>query len=167
MPQPDPTTDIKIILQKMEHYCAYQERSEQDVRNKLSTFIITETNKKQLLSELKLLGFIDETRFARAFTLGKFRINKWGKNKIRFALKQKGVADKIIEKSLNEIDDAAYKLSMEKLARAKIRSVRDEDNFKTMSKLVAHLVNKGYETSLAWDCVREIVEKTFGSTLQV
>ena len=156
MRQPKPVTDIAIILQKMEHYCAYQERSEQEVRTKLSTFKITETNKKQIIAKLKLLGFIDETRFARAFTLGKFRINKWGKNKIRFALKQKGVSDKIIEKSLNEIDDAAYNQSMEKLVRVKIRSVRDEDDFKTMSKLVAHLVNKGYETSLAWDCVREI-----------
>jgi regulatory protein len=164
MQQPKPVTDITLILQKMEHYCAYQERSEQEVRTKLSTFKITETNKKQIIAELKLLGFIDEARFARAFTLGKFRINKWGKNKIRFALKQKGVSDKIIEKSLNEIDDAAYTQTMEKLVRTKIRSVRDEDDFKTMSKLVAHLVNKGYETSLAWDCVREIID---GTTSQV
>jgi regulatory protein len=157
MQQSKPVTDITIILQKMEHYCAYQERSEQEVRSKLSTFKISETHKKQIIAELKLLGFIDETRFARAFTLGKFKINKWGKNKIRFALKQKGVSDKIIEKSLNEIDEAVYKLSMEKLVRTKIRSVRDEDKFKTMSKLVAYLINKGYESSLAWDCARQII----------
>jgi regulatory protein len=144
----------------MEHYCAYQERSEQEVKIKLWAFKISDTNKKQILAELKLLGFINEERFARAFTLGKFRINKWGKNKIRFALKQKGVSDKIIEKSLAEIDDAVYKLSMEKLVRTKIRSVKDEDKYKTMSKLVSHLISKGYETSLAWDCVREIVEET-------
>lgn len=159
MPQPKPSTDITIILQKMEHYCAYQERSELEVRTKLSTFKIPETHKKQVIAELKLLGFMDEIRFARAFAFGKFRMNKWGKNKIRFALRQKGVTDKIIEKTLNEIDDAIYKLSMEKLIRTKIRTVRDEDNFKTMAKLVAYLVNKGYETSLAWDCVREIVEE--------
>ena len=157
MYQPKPVTDITVILQKMEHYCAYQERSEQEVRSKLSTFKISETHKKQILAELKLLGFIDETRFARAFTLGKFRINKWGKNKIRFALRQKGVSDSIIEKSLTEIDDAVYKISIEKLIKTKMRSVRDDDKYKTMTKLVAHLVSKGYETSLAWDCVREIV----------
>jgi regulatory protein len=160
MQQAKPVTDITIILQKMEHYCAYQERSEQEVRTKLAAYKIAETNKKQIIAELKLLGFIDETRFARAFTLGKFRINKWGKNKIRFALKQKGVSDKIIEKSLAEIDDAVYKLSMEKLVRTKIKSVKDNDKYKTMSKLVANLISKGYETSLAWDCVREIVEET-------
>jgi regulatory protein len=160
MYQPKPVTDITIILQKMEHYCAYQERSEQEVRTKLATFKISETHKKQILAELKLLGFIDEARFARAFTQGKFRVNKWGKNKIRYALRQKGVSESIIENSLTEIDDGVYKLSIEKLIKTKIRSVRDDDKFKTMSKLVAHLVSKGYETSLAWDSVRQIIKET-------
>ena len=159
MPPLNPETDITIILKKLEHYCAYQERSVKEVQTKLATFKISETNKKQIIAELKQLGFIDESRFARAFTLGKFRMNKWGKTKIRFALRQKGVSDKIIEKSLNEIDDATYKLSMQKLVRSKLASIRDEDHYKTMSKLVAFLLNKGYETSMAWDCVKEIVEE--------
>ena len=156
MPAPKEVTDIKIILQKMEHYCAYQERSEQEVKKKLATFKIPESQKKQILAELKLLGFLDDARYARAFTMGKFRINKWGRNKIRYALRQKGISNNIIEKAFEEIEEGVYLLTMENLAKTKLKSVRYDDKFQTISKVVNFLISKGYETSLSWDCVKKL-----------
>ena len=44
-------------------------------------------------------NFINEERFAKAFAGGKFRIKKWGKIKIKQALKEKGLSPLLYQKS--------------------------------------------------------------------
>ena len=44
-----------------------------------------------LIIELIQFNFLNEERYARSFARGKFRIKKWGKLKIRMALKKRGL----------------------------------------------------------------------------
>src|SRR5690606_6510429 len=78
--------------QKIERYCAYQERSQKEVRNKLYELgLKNSADVEELISELIQSNFINEERFARAYTLGKFRMKLWGRIKISQGLKQKGI----------------------------------------------------------------------------
>src|SRR5579863_890568 len=81
---------------KIARYCAYQERSHQEVRNKLFNYGLRSTSVDEILSHLITEGFLNEGRYAKAFAGGKFRIMKWGKLKIRKALEISGVSPRNI-----------------------------------------------------------------------
>ena len=65
---------------KAEAYCAYQERSQSEIRNKLYEWGLHQKDVEEIISELIGENFLNEERFALAYTLGKFRIKGWGKN---------------------------------------------------------------------------------------
>ncbi len=98
--KPIKITDEKIALAKAEHYCAYQERSQQEVRDKLYEWGLYSNVVERVITELIAGNFLNEERFANAYTRGKFNQKGWGKNKIKQGLKFKRVSDPLIKKAL-------------------------------------------------------------------
>jgi len=136
-------------LPKIKQYCAYQERSHSEVRDKLYSFGITKIDIDEIISKLIDDNYLNEERFAIHFTGGKFRIKHWGKVKIKYQLKQKQVSDFCIKKALAAIDNTAYKKTLYKLADAKIATLQSEKNsFTRKKKLQDHLLQKGFEMEL-------------------
>jgi regulatory protein len=101
-------TDEKVALQKAGHYCAYQERSQQEVRNKLYEWGLWTSAVEIIISELIAGNFLNEERFAKAYTKGKFNQKGWGRIKIKQGLKFKQVPDVLIKKALTGIDKSEY-----------------------------------------------------------
>ncbi len=130
---------------KITHYCAYQERCVQDVRIKLKTLGVTEKLMDTIIAELIKDNFVNEERFAKLFTSGKFRIKKWGKSKIYKALQQKRVPEFFILDALNEINDLEYCQTLGQLLKKKNREIREEDLKKINQKLINFAHSKGYE----------------------
>ncbi len=136
-------------LPKIKQYCAYQERSHSEVRDKLYSFGITKIDIDEIISKLIDDNYLNEERFAIHFAGGKFRIKHWGKVKIKYQLKQKQVSDFCIKKALAAIDNTAYKKTLYKLADAKIATLQSEKNsFTRKKKLQDHLLQKGFEMEL-------------------
>jgi regulatory protein len=136
-------------LPKIKQYCAYQERSHSEVRDKLYSFGITKIDIDEIISKLIEDNYLNEERFAIHFAGGKFRIKHWGKVKIKYQLKQKQVSDFCIKKALAAIDNTAYKKTLYKLADAKIATLQSEKNsFTRKKKLQDHLLQKGFEMEL-------------------
>lgn len=133
---------------KAESYCAYQERSQYEVRNKLYEWGLHQKDVEEIISELIDQNFLNEERFSRAYTLGKFRIKAWGKLKIKQGLKLKGVPDKLIVKSLNGIDMDDYLSKLEQLLEKKSRTITEKDPFKRRYLLSRYAAGKGYESEL-------------------
>ena len=104
---------------KAESYCAYQERSQFEIRNKLYEWGLHQKDVEEIISELIEQNFLNEERFAIAYSLGKFRIKGWGKIKIRQGLKLKSIPDKLIMKSLKAIDDDDYVLMLKRILEKK------------------------------------------------
>jgi regulatory protein len=140
----------------MKHYCAYQERSIYEVKVRLKTFHLQEEVYDAVINQLINEGFLNEERFAKTFASGKFRINKWGRNKIYLALQQKKVPELFILEGLNEIDEAAYKKTLVDLIQKKNHELSDPKGFKRNRKLVNFAVGRGFESRLAWDVVNEL-----------
>ena len=138
-------------LNKIKKYCAYQERSQQEVRDKLYTLGLHRREVEQIISQLVTENYLNEERFAIAYAGGKFRMKQWGKNKIKAALKQKKVSDYCIRKALNEINDKDYRKALDKLISEKIKAVKDENPLKKKYKVAQYIISRGFEAELVWE----------------
>lgn len=138
-------------------YCAYQERSHKEVRNKLFTYGLYPSEVEQALTRLITDGFLNEERFAKAFAGGKFRMKKWGKKKISRALEAHGVSPRCIQRGLKEIDDPNYSKTLKALLAKKIAGLSEPIAFKKMHKAATFAIGKGYEPDLVWVLVKELV----------
>lgn len=140
--------DKRSALVKAESYCAYQERSQQEVRNKLYDWGLWKDDVENVISELIQNNFLNEERFANAYVSGKFNIKKWGKIKIKQGLKLKKVPDKMIIKALNTIDYDEYLKVILAAAEKKSAVLTEKDKYKRKYKLMTYLLGKGFESNL-------------------
>ena len=136
---------------KAESYCAYQERSQFEIRNKLYEWGLHQKDVEEIISELIELNFLNEERFALAYSLGKFRIKGWGKIKIRQGLKLKRIPDKLIIKSLKSIEYDDYLMMLKKILQKKSNTISEKDPFKKRYLLTRFASSKGYESDLITD----------------
>lgn len=143
-------------LQKLKHYCAYQERCHQEVKEKLYSLGLHRADVDEIISQLIEENYLNEERFAIQYAGSKFRMKHWGKVKIRYSLKQKQVSDYCIRKALIQIDQSSYLSTLEKLAEQKRASLTDESNvFVKMRKMQDYLLQKGYEADLVKQFIRD------------
>ncbi|MNK84954.1 recombination regulator RecX [compost metagenome] len=140
--------DKKQALAKAESFCAYQERSQKEVRGKLLDLGMRGDDLEEIITDLILNNFLNEERFAMNYASGKFNIKHWGRIKIKQGLKLKGVPDKMLQKAIYSLDEDDYLLTLEKLAVKKAESLSENDPFKRKMKLMSYLQAKGFETDL-------------------
>ena len=137
---------------KIKRFCAYQERSHQEVRDKLCSLGVGRKDAESLLSQLIEEGYLNEERFAIQFAGGKFRIKQWGKRKIAQALKERKISPYCIKKSLQQIDEADYLKTLQKLAERKWEQLEGEQSpLAKKRKLQDYLLQKGFEYDLIRD----------------
>ena len=115
-------------MEKARKYCAYQERSIFDVKSKLNSWNLSENIVSEIILKLKKEDFINEDRFALAFATGKLRNNKWGRNKISYALAQKRVPDLTIQIALNSLDEDEYLQTLKYVLTSK--KIDDDNDFR-------------------------------------
>ena len=109
-----------------------------------------------LIVELIQFNFLNEERYARSFARGKFRIKKWGKLKIRMALKKREVNFKCIDFAMLEIDEKTYLNTLRELLQKKNDILKETNLYKRKMKLINYLVNRGYEYDLISDSLVEL-----------
>ena len=144
-------------LQKIKHFCSYQERSHQEVKEKLYSFGLYKEDVEALISQMIEENYLNEERFAVAFAGGRFRIKKWGKIKIRYELKQKRISDYCIKKGLASINDEEYLITLEKLFKEKRSSLRTEKNiFIKKQKIRSFLMQRGFEPQLISELIQQM-----------
>jgi regulatory protein len=143
-------------IQRIRHYCAYQERAQQEVRDKLYELGMTMDEVEEIMSDLIAENFLNEERFAVQFAGGHFRIKGWGKVKIQHALQQKRVSSYNIKIGLKAIDGDAYLKTLEQLATKKWNSLKGERGLSRMAKTYAFLHQRGFEPILYQPIVQKL-----------
>ena len=143
-------------IQRIRHYCAYQERAQQEVRDKLYELGMTKDEVEEIMSDLIAENFLNEERFAVQFAGGHFRIKGWGKLKILHALQQKRVSSYNIKIGLKAIDGDAYLKTLEQLATKKWNSLKGERGLSRMAKTYAFLHQRGFEPILYQPIVQKL-----------
>lgn len=145
-------------LEKIKYYCAYQERSHNEVRSKLLELEIYGNELENYISVLIDENYLNEERYACAIARGKFYYKQWGRNKILQTLKQQGVSTYCINKAMKEINEDDYVKTIQTLAEKKLDTLRSERNkFIKMTKLRNYLAQKGYE----YDYINDMLRSTF------
>jgi regulatory protein len=137
------------ILQRVEQFCAFRERSPQEVRDKLKTLGARGAVAEQIYTVLEGDGYFNEARFAEIFVGGKFRINRWGRNRIRQALYKHRLSEAVVEQALESaIDEQQYRETLQQLAEQKRRQLEGDANVR--QKTAAYLIRAGYEPELVF-----------------
>ncbi len=145
-------------LVRISRYCAYQERSHGEVRDKLYSFGLKSAEVEALLSRMITEGFLNEERFAKAFAGGKFRLQKWGRNKIIHELEARHISSRCIRSGLAEIDNSTYRKTLVSLLRKKFQNLNETNLFRKREKTARFAIGKGYEPQLVWEVVQEIFQ---------
>lgn len=147
---------VQEAREKIRHYCAYQERSHLEVRNKLYEFGLTRDEIDEIITLLISENYLNEERFAKAFAGGKFRLKKWGRLKIVNALEAKGLTKNCIKAGMKEIDEEDYQKTLMLLLETKSENLAEENIFVKRDKLSQYAIGKGYEPDLVWKILKSL-----------
>jgi regulatory protein len=147
---------FKQFLSKAMYWCSKSEKAPGDILQKLQEWDVPQAYHDSIIIKLKKENFINEDRFALAFTNDKFRFNKWGKGKIKYALQTKQVNEDAIWNALNQIDSNEYREAAKELINSKIRQTREPNMFKLKQKVYRFMASRGFETGMVFDLWEEI-----------
>ena len=151
--------DISIAIERIKNYCALQDRCQWDVLEKMREWGLQQATKDHILEILINEKFVDEERYATSFCRGKFRIKNWGKRKITNELKRKQISIICINIGLQEIDENDYNQVLDKLFHQKKSTLKDKNQFTKKTKIANFLIQRGFESNLVWDKIRELSDK--------
>lgn len=129
------------ILSKMERFCAFQERSEAEVRKKLCASPLSSGQRDEIIRRLKENDFLNEPRFVELFIRSKIK-DQWGKYKIRQALLAKGIPIPMVDDGMLAVDDDLY-AQMLTNSIEKWKRTHDQDA-ENRNKLIHYLLSRGF-----------------------
>ena len=144
----------ELAWKRIQKYCAYQERSQQEVRDKLFSFDLHPAKVEEMIALLIADGFLKEARFAIAYATGRFHVKKWGRIKISEGLQGKKVSPPLIQQALSAIDPSEYRQALQLLLKKKEKALRETNVFKRNYKLAQYCIRQGYEPELVWELLR-------------
>ena len=141
---------------KLEYYCAYRERCHKEVIAKLRTLGMIPSVIDKIISELIKANYLNETRFTQSFVRGKFRIKKWGKNRILQELKVRDISSFNIKLGLKEISDDNYQKTFYELFEKRRREVKQLTKTEQKKKIFSYMSYRGWENSKVYEALRSL-----------
>ena len=144
------------LLHKAASYCSISEHCISDVEDKLTAWGMSEDKKHKIIDKLIEDDFINEKRYCIAFTKDKFHFNKWGKIKISYSLKQKGLDSKLIDMALKTIDEGEYEEMLAVLLKNKLKTIKWEYEYEKMGKLFNFAQSRGFESNVIDRVIRTL-----------
>ena len=141
---------------KLEYYCVYQERCHKEVIAKLRTLGMIPSVIDKIISELIKADYLNETRFTQSFVRGKFRIKKWGKNRILQELKVRDISSFNIKLGMKEISDDNYQKTFYELFEKRRREVKQLTKTEQKKKIFSYMSYRGWENSKVYEALRNL-----------
>ncbi|HZW63359.1 MAG TPA: regulatory protein RecX [Flavobacteriaceae bacterium] len=151
------TYTVDQALERLKNYCAYQERCHMEVRTKLQSMGMIPEAVDVIVTALIQHDFLNESRFAKSYARGKLKAKHWGKQRIVRELKQREISKFNIEQALKEISEEEYLTSFSALAQKRVAQIKEKNRYKKRKKLADYLLYRGWESSLVYDKVIELV----------
>ena len=150
---------VQELQKKLEYYCSYQERCHYEVYNKLKGLTRNNDDINQVITKLIDDGYLNETRFSKEFTIGKFNHKNWGRIRIKLELKKRKISTKNIEIGLNELDDGKYLKKLEDLFKRKLEIHSYKMDIYSKKKIFDYFNYRGWEKDLIFNKLNALNEK--------
>lgn len=154
-PQSHEEIIFSSLLNILKKYCAYQERTEYDVRTKAISLKVSAKDAGKAISALKNAGYLNEERFVKSFISGKLRNNHWGRIKIREQLKLKRIPPDVIDRELKLIDQDVYSSVLKDVLLKKELSLQIINNAERLNRLLRFALSRGFEFDLIMKVLNE------------
>lgn len=151
------TYSVEEAIKRMERYCIYQDRCHKEVEQKLYEMKMIPLVKEKIIMHLLENDYLNEERFAKAFVRGKFKIKKWGKEKLKLELKRRDIHINLIDSALKEISDLDYLETFNTIAAKKAESIITSNKQVKRKKIADYLFYRGWESRLVYEKIRELV----------
>lgn len=143
---------------RCEVLCARSEQSSGDIMSKLTKWGIPSDTARTILQHLVKEKYVDDERYARAYVRDKFRYAGWGRLKIAYNLRQKGVDRIIINEAMEtEIEVDEYADLAERLLRAKWRDVKSRPSWQARAALLRYAAQRGFESDVSVTAVEKVL----------
>ena len=147
---------IDELLHKAASFCSISEHCVSEVEDKLTAWGVSNEDKQKIIDRLISEDFINEKRFCTYFVKDKFKFNKWGKIKITFALKGKGLDKELIANAIATIDDGEYEEMLASLIKTKLVGLKYEFEYEKQGKLFRFAQSRGFENNVIERVLRGI-----------
>lgn len=142
-------------LSRAEALCSRSEHSTGDIQHKLYQWGVERADADAIIDHLLDERYIDNRRFARAYTLDKMRYNAWGRIKIAQGLRAAGVSSADVDAAFAEISHDEYAEILRTVVDRKRKQLPDTDEYTLRGKLIRHALSHGFEMELVLRLVGE------------
>ena len=149
------TEDEKIIIEKIQSYCLYQDRCIKEVKNKLYSFKVSSQLVENIVEYLIANDYLNEERYTKMFIQGKLRIKKWGRIKLKYELKLKGIDIKIIDNMISQIKEEDYLNYFNEFSTNKIKFLKGSNEQKKRS-FINYFTYRGWEYNLIYEKLKDV-----------
>jgi len=150
--------EIKEVYTKMAQLCSRSEQCSADIRKKMIAYEIKDELVEEIIEKLKAEKFLDDERYVKAYVSDKFRLNKWGKIKMRYYLKAKGLSNNVIEKGFLEIKEEQYIKVLISTLKEKAKTIKSGDKFDKMGQIIRFAQSRGFEPEMIHRYLSEVVK---------
>ncbi len=149
------TISFDLALSKAMNICSKSEKCAFDINQNLYKWGVNSIDSERIIQKLIADNFIDDRRYAKAYVRDKFRFNDWGRIKIGYTLRNKGIPSETIYLAMEEIDEEDYLSKLKELITAKLKTIKASGYYETKAKVYRYAQSKGFET--------DIIEKVLNS----
>ncbi len=143
-------------LQKAAAYCSLSEKCEYEVKEKLRTWDVSNTDVAKVIDQLRHDDFINDARYCTYYTRDKFRFNRWGKIKIGMMLRSKQLPEEEITNALAQIDEAEYEEALVVILQTKLKSLTYKFEYEKQGKLFRFAQSRGFEHNIISNVLRQL-----------
>lgn len=148
--------EIEKAHERALNFLSYRPRSKAEIRRKLYKKDFEDDVIDIVIERLMRAGLLDDREFARYWVDNRTQFNPRGLRGLRYELRQKGVADDIIDNALATVDVEA---AARKAASAGARRLSRYEPREFRRKLKAYLARRGFSYSVIRPLVEEKLEE--------
>lgn len=154
------TKTAQQALQSLMRLAARSEKSTGDALRLMRTWGVPEAEQRGVLDKLIADRYIDNRRYAEAYTREKSQLAGWGERKIAMQLRLKGVERETISAVVAELmaNDSMAERLHEKLEK-KLRSVKAANDYELRGKLLRYALGLGYDYDMAVEAVERVAKQ--------
>jgi recX family len=146
----------EIAMKRAASFCAESERSVAEVERKLRKWGVDGDDIDNIIDKLKSDDFVNDERYCKAYINDRFRLNHWGKVKIRYELGKRDVDRQYIDAALADIDDDEYTEVLRKLIDDKLRTIKDTDVYSAKVKTLGYALRRGFESDIVSKILKDV-----------
>ncbi|MDD3300495.1 MAG: regulatory protein RecX [Bacteroidales bacterium] len=148
----------EMALGAMQRVCSGRELCVTDALRRLRKYSISQDDLSWVVESLLKDGFVDESRYAKAFVRDKVLLSGWGVKKIIWALKNKGIDKLVIDEAIKEITLSEEPVRLEAILKNKLKSYRKTDNAKQLNnKMVRFALSRGFSLDISLSVVNKLL----------